>query len=266
MKPIRLMVVLAVAAGTSASTLAASSTATDPPRASLLRVVPRPTPQLRVPHYRTRGTYPQVSRHGTDLRRVNTALRGTVLAEQRRYARVALADEARSPDPIRLGYKGTFRTSTVPRFISANTVGVSALIPLDEIFPGGHEAGYWLSVTVLVPSGTRVRLPDLFTNRSVALRAIAVAARRTLARKSRCVRDSLARDPRLERGFAPTVKNYRRFALTTRGLTIGFPIGQVALGICNRLEVTVPYSALRSGLSRLGKDLIIAIQESNRRG
>jgi hypothetical protein len=265
-KPIRLLVVLTVTAGTSALTLAASSTATDPPRASLLRIVPRPTPPLRVPHYRTRGTYPQVSRHATDLRRVNAALRDTVLAEQRRYAPVALAQEARSPDPIRLGYKGLFRTSTVPRFMSANTVGVSALIPLDEIFPGGHEAGYWLSVTVLVPSGSQVRLPDLFTNRSVALRTIAAAARRTLARKSRCVRDSLARDPRLERGFAPTVKNYRRFALTARGLTIGFPIGQVALGICNRLEVTVPYAALSSGLSRLGRDLITAIQESNRPG
>ena len=86
-----------------------------------------------------------------------------------------------------------------------------------------------------MPSGTPVGLRDLFTNRTVALRAIAAAARRTLVRKSRCVRDSLARSPRLERGFAPTVKNYRHFAFTT-GLTIGFPIGQVALGICNRLR------------------------------
>jgi len=245
--------------------LAASSAATDLPRASALRVVPRPTPPLRVPHYRTRGTYPQVSRRGLDLRRVNAALRNTVLVEQKRYARVALEQEARSPDPIRLGYKGLFQTSTVPRLISANTVGVSALIPLDEIFPGGHEAGYWLSVTVLAPSGTRVRLPDLFTNRSVALRAIAAAAQRTLVRKNSCVRVSLARDPLLKRGFAPTVKNYRRFALTRRGLTIGFPIGQVASGVCNRVEATVPYAALRSGLSRLGKDLIAAIRESNQR-
>ena len=102
------------------------------------------------------------------------------------------------------------------------------MIPLDEIFPGGHEAGYWLSVTVLVRSGTRVRLPDLFTNPSGALRAIAAAAQRTLIRKNSCVRVSLARDPLLKRGFAPSIKNYRRFALTTRGLTIGFPIGQVA--------------------------------------
>jgi hypothetical protein len=265
-RPSRLLVVLTVAAGASASTLAASSTATDPQRASPLRVVPWPTPPLRVPHYRTRGTYPRLSGDGTDLRRVNAALRDAVLAEQRRYVPVALAQEARSPDPIRLGYKGLFRTSTVPRLISANTVGVSTLMPLDEVFPGGHEAGYWLSVTVLVPSGTGVRLPDLFTNRSVALRTVAVAARRALVRKSKCVRDSLARDPRLEQGFAPAVKNYRHFALTTRGLTIGFPIGQVALGICNRVEVTLRYATLGSGLSPLGKNLLAAIQESNRRG
>ena len=207
-----------------------------------------------------------MSGRGIDLPRVNAALRNTVLAEQRRYARVALADEAQNPDPVRMGYTGLFETSTVPRLISANTVGVSALIPLDEIFPGGHEAGYWLSVTALVPSGTRVRLPDLFTNRSVALPAVAAAAQRTLVLKNSCVRVSLARDPPLKRGFAPSVKNYRRFALTARGLTIGFPIGQAASGVCNRVEATVPYAALRSGLSRLGKDLIAAIRESNRRG
>ena len=200
--------------------LAASSAATDRPRASPLRIVPRPTPPFRVPHYRTRGTYPRVSGHGIDLRRVNAALRNAVLAEQRRYARVALADEASNPDPIRMGYKGLFETATVPRLISANTVGVSALIPVDEIFPGSHEAGYWLSVTVLVPSGTRVRLPDLLTSPGVALRAIAAAARKTLVGENRCVRETLAGDPILQRGFAPTLENYRHFALTARGLTI----------------------------------------------
>lgn len=206
LKPIRLLVVLSIAAGTSACMPAASSTASHRPPASLLRVVPRPTPPLRVPHYETRGTYPQVSHHGNDLRRVNATLRNTILAEQRRFVRVALAQNARSPDPIRLGYKGLFRTSTVPRLTSANTVGVSAMIPLDEVFPGGHEAGYWLSVTVLVPSGTRVRLPDLFANRSAALRAIAADARRRLMRKSKCVRDSLAGSPLLERGFTPPLR------------------------------------------------------------
>jgi hypothetical protein len=190
---------------------------------------------------------------------VNAALRGTVLAEQRRYARVALAYEARSPDPIRLGYKGLFATSTVPRLIAANTAVVSALIPVDEILPGGHEGGYWLSVTVLVPSGARVRLPQLFANPRAALRAIARLAQSTLRRESSCVRQSLARDPLLERGFAPSVANFRRFALTRRGLTIGFPIGQVALGICNRVQTTLPYVALRSRLSRLGRDLVAAI-------
>ena len=242
--------------------LAASSAATDRPRASPLRIVPRPTPPFRVPHYRTRGTYPRVSGHGIDLRRVNAALRNTVLAEQRRYARVALAEEAQNAGPIQMGYEGLFETSTVPRLISANTVGVSALIPVDEIFPGSHEAGYWLSVTVLVPAGTRVRLPDLFASPSGALRAITAAARRTLVRENRCVRDTLAGDPLLERGFAPTLENYRHFALTARGLTIGFPIAQVALGICNRVETTVPYAALRSRWSQLGEDLIAAVRQA----
>src|SRR5437764_9592199 len=147
--PIRVLAaVLGAAATTSVAILAASSGATDGPRASPLRIVSRPTPPLRVPHYRTRGTYPQVSGPGIDLGRVNAALRNTVLAEQRRYARVALADEAQNPDPIRMGYKGLFETATVPRLISANTVGVSALITVDEIFPGLHVACYCLFTSV----------------------------------------------------------------------------------------------------------------------
>src|SRR5205823_1019472 len=83
---------------------------------------------------------------------------------------------------------------------------------------------------------------QLFANPSRALRAIARLARSTLRRESSCVRQSMARDPLLERGFAPRVANFRHFALTTRGLTIGFPIGQVALGICNRVQTTFPYA------------------------
>src|SRR5207247_326662 len=109
-----------------ASTLAGSCVASAPPRALPLRVISRPTPPHGMPHHQTRGTYPQVAGRGIELRRVNEALRNAVVAEQRRYVRVALAHEAENPDPIRLGYTGFFGTSTVPRLISANTVAVSA--------------------------------------------------------------------------------------------------------------------------------------------
>src|SRR6266852_4532460 len=100
-KSIRLAVMLAVGAGTFAAVVTGTSAKTGiHARASPLTVLARPTPALRVPHYRTSGTYPQVSGNGVDLRRVNAALRNTVLAEQQRYARVALKQEARSPDPI----------------------------------------------------------------------------------------------------------------------------------------------------------------------
>src|SRR5262249_39138081 len=113
-----------------------------------LVVTARPTPQLRVPHYRTSGTYPQFAARGVDLRRVNAALMSVVLAEQRRYAPLARRQEQRAPDPIRLGYKGTFATSVKRGLISASSSVISALIPLDEIYPGGHAETSWLSTTI----------------------------------------------------------------------------------------------------------------------
>jgi hypothetical protein len=227
-----------------------------------LTVVPRPTPRLNVPRYRTMGTYPQVVRQGLDLRLVNKAFRATVVAEQNRYAPIALKQEARSPDPIRLGYRGLFATATVTRLLSANTTVASALIPVDEIFPGGHESGYWLSVTMRVPSGSRVALPDLLANRNRGLAALAAAATKAVLSHNRCVRDSVRQTPTYERGFRATVTNYRHFALTKRGLAVGFSIYQIALGISNRTDTTVPYSVLRPYLSPLGMRLISAVEQS----
>jgi len=256
-------VMLAAGAATPAAVVVGASAMTGHHGlASPLTVFARPTPPLRVPHYRTIGTYPQVSGSGLDLRHVNAALRNSVLAEQQKFARVALKQEALAPDSIRLGYTGLFATSTVSRLLSASTVVVSALIRLDEIFPGGHDEGYWLSVTVRVPSGLPVHLSDLFRNRRRALRALAAAVRKRVVAARSCVRDSLRAERTFEKGFAPTAINYRYFALTTRGLAIGFPIGQVASDICNRVDVTVPYAALRSYLSQLGKKLIVAVRQS----
>jgi hypothetical protein len=225
-----------------------------------LTVTTRPTPQFQVPHYRTSGTYPQVGGGNVDLRRVNTALTGVVLAEQRRYAPLARRQEKRAPDPIHLGYTGTFATSVVRGLISASSGVVSALIPLDEIYPGGHVETYWLSATLRVPSGSAVALSALFANPARALPILAREARRRLVSSNGCVRDSLATEQSYANGFAPTAENFAHFALTPGGLAVGFPPEQVASAVCNEVKVRVPYTALSSYWSTLGRKLVSAVR------
>jgi hypothetical protein len=232
-----------------------------PDQVVTLTVARSPTPPLPVRHYRTSGTYPQVSGGRLDLKAVNAALRKTVLDEERRFAQVALKQEAKALPPPQ--YFGTFQTSTNLTLISASTVVVSALVPLEELFPGGTDGAKWLSVTVRVPSGSRVRLLDLFAHPSQGLRALAEAVRGRVVTGNRCVGSALrARFGRIFlKGFAPTLENYRHFALTASGLTVGFPNGQIAYPGCGRIYATVPYAALRPYWSKLGSEMVAGVRQ-----
>lgn len=233
---------------------------------SPLTVITKPTPRLAAPHYRTMGSYPQVTRHGLDVRRVNRAIGSVVVSEQRRYAQVAINEEAQAPDSVRLGYKGLFATFVSRKLLSASTEVVSALIPLYEIYPGGSDGGSWLSVTVRVPSGSMVGLDDLFSEPTRALPVLARAVRQRMLASNSCVRDSLKKERiysglrTYEKGFAPTEANYRHFALIPSGLAIGFPVEQVASAVCNVVEATVSYTALDPYWSPLGTKLIGAVR------
>ena len=62
------------------------------------------------------------------------------------------------------------------------------------------------------------------------------------------------------RGFAPSPENYSHFALTVKGLVIGFVTEQVAGGSCGAPEVIVPYGPLRAQFSKLGERLVAGVR------
>jgi len=237
------------------------------PKASALTVYRVATPPLPVPHYRTTGTYPQVSGGKVSLKAVNATLRQAVLDEERRYARFARKEVSSTPKRLLRKYPGIFMTSPRSRLISASSVVVSALIPTLELYPLGNDGAVWISVTVRVPSGTRVAVGELFADPARGLRELARLVRTKVLSTNSCVRQSF-QDPigfeEWERGFAPTASNYRHFALTTRGLVIGFPIAQVASPRCGRVEATVSYEALGSFQSKLGQRLIAGVRRPQR--
>jgi hypothetical protein len=216
--------------------------------AAPLTVVKASTPTFRVPHYDTRGTYPQARGSGLDLRKVNAALREGVLADQRAYAPDA-RKAARMPNP----YRGVYRTSVDPRLLSASTVVVSALLPATELYPGGSLGKGWLAMTVRVPSAAPVRINQLFTESSRGLQVLADAWKAEFRRANPaawpCVGLHLS-------DYRPAPSNYRYFALTPRGIAVGFWQEPA----CNRLQATVSYALLRPYLSSLGKQLVNGVR------
>ena len=79
--------------------------------------------------------------------------------------------------------RGVYETSVNRRLLSASTRVVSALIPALELYPNGNDN----------------------------------------AATIRCVREAVHDpDPVIARGFEPTANNYRYFALTSRGVAVGF--------------------------------------------
>jgi hypothetical protein len=226
-----------------------------------LTVIEAATPSFPVPRYDTSGAIPQVRGENIDLRAVNAALREAVLADQRAYAPSA----RRAAKMAGKDGRGVYETSVNRRLLSASTRVVSALIPALELYPDGNDGNTWLSVTARVPSGYSVTLRSLFAARSHGLRALATAVKRRMLATIRCVREAV-HDPdpviarSFARGFEPTANNYRYFALTSRGVAVGFPLGQVSFPPCNRVEATVPYALVGPYLSTLGKDLIAGVR------
>jgi hypothetical protein len=214
-----------------------------------LSVVRAPTPRLEVPRYDTSGTYPQVRNGTLDLGAVNRSLRAAVLADQRAYAPHARREKAQAPPSgLATRYRGVYRTGVARRLVSASTVVVSALIPLTaELFPGESGGDGWLGVTVRVPSGERVAISGLFSRPAEALRVLRNHLRGPAI--ATCIRLHPS-------DFRPTLANYRQFALTPRGLAIGFREDDA----CYRLVATVRYEILRPYLSRLGAKLVAGVR------
>lgn len=146
--------------------------------------------------------------------------------------------------------RGIYSTSVDRRLLSASTVVVSALLPATKLFPAGTQGKTWVAMTVEVPSGRRIRLEDLFAEPSRGIRVLARAwlerARRTWAPCIRLVPEE----------FRASARNYRYFALTPRGLAVGFWQPPA----CNRVHETVPYRVLRPHLSRLGTQLVAGVR------
>jgi hypothetical protein len=214
-----------------------------------LHISPVGIPVVRLPRTTTRGTYPQVTGRSPDVRSVNAALRAAVIADQRRF--VARLRKDRQGLPRR--DVAIYETGVAARYLSASSAVVSALLPATrEAFAGQHGGDGWFGVTVRVPSGDPVGLADLFHDPEAGVRALASAWKARIRATSRGGAACL----RLYSDYAPTLDNYREFALTPRGIAVGINEDEA----CYRLVATVPYTALAAHLSPLGQTLVTGVR------
>jgi len=126
-------------------------------------------------------------------------------------------------------------------------------MPALHLFPGGTEGGVFVSGTVLVPSGRRIGLMQLFVDPARALPVLASEFKKAFARQGRerggCVKW-------VPKALEPTAHNYRHFALLPTALAIGV----TGYGNCMQLVATVPYAELRPHFSDLARILIDAVR------
>jgi hypothetical protein len=230
--------------------------------ASALRLIGVRTPPLRVRHYRTRGTYPQVASPDRRLKKVNAALLEVLLNDQRQYARFARRrvrqlEHISRRNPGVLRHPGVYLTTPRTALSSASTVVVSVLVAQRSLLPAGNDGDYWLSATVPVSTGSHIKISELFAQPSDGLGALAAEARAQLRHDNRCVRHS---GPYYRNAFAPSKHRYRNFALTPSGVAIGFALAEVAEPFCGRVVTTVPYDTVRPYLSALGQRLVAGVR------
>jgi hypothetical protein len=224
-------------------------------------------PPLGVPHYWSSGEYLRVSFPNISTRVINKVLRRSALADEKDYAALALREERSLGRtlPVELG-----RYAVTPEkgLVSASSVVVSALIPVEEAYPAGVVGEVWQSQAVETASGRAVvDLQQLFSYPKQALLVVADRVYSDVVTGKSptdlCVQE--AEGHQVTRGpppgaFAPTAADYRYFALTPTGVAIGIPQGAVASDACGRVEVTIPYLTLHPYFNSLGRRLVSGVR------
>ena len=200
--------------------------------------------------FTTDGDYVQVSGMN-GLEAVNAVLKNLIVQDQQN-------DQTTNLDYInqcRISQECSYASgsSLGQLFLSLSSSVVSVLIPTSVNY-GGVSNESWVSATLSTQNAQPITFADLFSDTSQALTGISDAARSELLATNNCV----ATDPSaLNQGLDPTnPSNFKHFALSPSGLTIGFDRYQLGIGACGGPSVTIPWSQLQSYLSPYGSRIV----------
>jgi hypothetical protein len=195
------------------------------------------------------GSLPQLRHAGASETAINERLRWVV--EQG----IAQAEASVRPTSGRFAGGGEFTITPDRSLISANSVLVSALLPVTASRPYGTSSPYWLSVTITVSSPkSAVSISNVITAAGFGLLAKSLRER---LQGNKCVEQLAGND--LSRASAPMASSFRQFAMLPAGLAVGFPASANGpLYECGNPYVVIPYSKLAGAMSPAGKTLATA--------
>jgi hypothetical protein len=198
------------------------------------------------------GSVPQLRHAGASEAALNERLRSVV--EQG----ITEAEASVRPTSGRFAGGGEFGIIPDRSLISANSVLVSALLPVTASRPYGTGSPYWLSVTITVSSPrSTVSISHVITAAGFGLLAKSLRAR---LEGNRCVEQLASKE--LSRATAPMASSFRQFAMLPSGLAVGFPASANGpLYECGSPYVVIPYSQIAGAMSPAGKALAEAVSE-----
>jgi Protein of unknown function (DUF3298) len=206
--------------------------------------------------FTTDGDYVQVSGM-TGLEAVNSVLKNLIVQDQQN-------DQTTNPDYMTQCKNKTAdfwygSGSTVGQLtISTSSSVVSVLIPTNVNY-GGVNNESWASATLLTQTSQPITYADLFSDTSQALVTISNAARAGLLATNECVAEDLNA---LDQGLDPTnPDNFKHYAISPSGLSIGFDRYQLGIGACGAPSVTIPWSLLQSFLSLYGRQTVSQLRK-----
>ena len=182
---------------------------------------------------------------------VNAALRSLITSDQQR----ARDGFKQYPPPVPGSDPGIYSSDPSSGRSSASSAVVSYLIATTALYPGGNDGDGWTSATLLVPSAKAVSFTDLFSDPQQSLTTIAALAKDNFISADACLAQSLTQGFGTD-GLTPTPDNFRQFAITPAGLSIGFQQGQLGAEACGRKLFTVSWDKLRPLLSAEGNQLV----------
>ncbi|HEU5377627.1 MAG TPA: DUF3298 domain-containing protein [Ktedonobacteraceae bacterium] len=200
--------------------------------------------------FTTHGNYVQVS--GIDgLEAVNTALKNLIVQDQQKdQTNQDYINQCRDKT-LGCGYSSGSADGQL--VISASSSVVSVLIPTSVSY-GGVSNESWVSTTLSTQTAQPITYADLFFSTSQALIALSDAARAELLTTNECVAGDLNA---LNQGLDPTnPDNFKHYAISPSGLSIGFDRYQLGIGACGGPSVTILWSQLQAFLSLRGRQTV----------
>ena len=176
---------------------------------------------------------------------VNATVRRAIVKGEENYTPSARQAVEENQDGASDG-EGIYKTSPVRILMSASTVFVSVLIPTEKLYPLGNDGA---QVDSRNRAGALRFTSELPRPVQQPLRGTKDAGS---GRRNRSMeRQSMSSCTRLQdlrrRGLLATShrEHLRVYALTPRGLSVGFPNGEFGAEACGRIAVTIPYATVR---------------------